>query len=291
MKPLPKNLVKDLKAEKVNLDDPATTLVLLKNNAVVGLTGFFDEKGNLSSVGTQCALCHSTVDDSFAPGIGKRLDGWANRDLNVGAIISLAPNLKVIAERLGVDLATVKKVLASWGPGKFDAVLLEDGIGFRPDGKPAATLLPPTFALSGFNLHTWTGWGSVTYWNAYVANTQMRGKGTFYDPRLNNPNKYPIAVKTGDWNIRNKPDLSHQNWQISMYISWHLLLPKLQRIVMIKRQHNVEKSYLAERLCVPDVMYHPYIVNQDGQCILQKKWELTLSKPKGLLTIDIGLHH
>ena len=204
---LPKNLVKDLKAGKVNLNDPASTLVLLENDAVVGLTGFFDKKGNLSSIGIQCALCHSTVDDSFASGIGKRLDGWANRDLNVGAIISLAPNLQVIADRLGVDVATVKKVLAAWGPGKYDALLLMDGKGFGPDGKSAAVLLPPIFSLSGINLHTWTGWGSLVHWNAYVGNTQMRGKGTFFDPRLNNPDKYPIAVKTGDWNIRNKPDL------------------------------------------------------------------------------------
>lgn len=204
---LPNQLVELLKQGKINLDDPVSTLTLLKYNSVVGITGFFDKKGNLVSVGIQCALCHSTVDNSFAPGIGKRLDGWANRDLNIGAIIALSPNLQVIADRLGVDLATVKKVLSSWGPGKYDAELLEDGKGFRPDGKPAATLLPPAFALSGINLHTWTGWGSVTHWNAYVANTQMRGKGTFYDPRLYNPEKYPIAVKTGDWNIRNKPDL------------------------------------------------------------------------------------
>ncbi len=204
---LPEDLQDALKAGKVNLDDPASTLVLLKNNAVVGVTGFFDKQGKLVSIGIQCALCHSTVDNSFAPGIGRRLDGWAARDLNVGAIIGMAPNLQVIAERLGMDLATVKRALAAWGPGKFDAELMEDGKAFRPDGKSAATLLPPAFALSGINLHTWTGWGSVTHWNAYVANTQMRGKGTFYDPRMLNPTKYPIAVKTGDWNIRNKPDL------------------------------------------------------------------------------------
>lgn len=204
---LPEDVVDALKAGKVNLDDPATTLVLLKNNAVVGVTGFFDQQGRLVSVGIQCALCHSTVDNSLAPGIGRRLDGYAARDLNVGGIIGLAPNLQVIADRLGVDVATVRTVLASWGPGKFDAELLEDGKGFRPDGKPAATLLPPIFSLSGINLHTWTGWGSVPYWNAYVANTQMRGQGTFYDPRLLNARKYPIAVKTGDWNIRKKPDL------------------------------------------------------------------------------------
>ena len=204
---LPNKLVAQLKEGKINLNDPATTLILLKNNAVVGVTGFFDKQGKLISFGIQCALCHSTVDDSVAPGIGRRLDGWANRDLNVGAIIGLSPNLKVIADRLGVDVAAVEKVLASWGPGKYDAILLEDGKAFRPDGKPAATLLPPAFALSGLNLHTWTGWGSVTHWNAYVATTQMHAKGTFYDPRLYNPEKYPIAVKTGDYNIRRKPDL------------------------------------------------------------------------------------
>ena len=100
-------------------------------------------------MGIQCALCHSTVDDSFAPGIGKRLDGWANRDLNVGAIVSLAPNLKPFTDLLGVDEATVKKVLASWGPGRFDALLDKDGKALRPDGKQAGTLIPPAFGLGG----------------------------------------------------------------------------------------------------------------------------------------------
>lgn len=113
-------------------------------------------------MGVQCAFCHSTVDDSFAPGIGHRLDGWANRDLNVGAIVSLAPDLSAITSALGVDEATVKKVLASWGPGKFDALLNLDGKAFRPDGKAAATLIPPAFGLAGVNLHTWGGgWGTV----------------------------------------------------------------------------------------------------------------------------------
>jgi hypothetical protein len=204
---LPSNLARALRRGEVDLDDPASTVTLLKNDAVVGVKGFFDKQGNLTSIGIQCAFCHSTVDDSFAPGIGRRLDGWANRDLNVGAIIALSPNLDAIADRLGVDVPTVQEVLASWGPGKYDAILLEDGKAFRPDGKPAATLIPPAFGLSGINLHTWTGWGSVPYWNAYVANTQMRGQGTFFDPRMNDPEKYPIAVKTGDWNIRHKPDL------------------------------------------------------------------------------------
>jgi hypothetical protein len=118
---LPRPLVRDLQRGAVDLEDPATTLALLALNAVVGLTGFFDDRGNLTSVGTQCALCHSTVNDSLAPGIGRRLDGWANRDLDVGAIIALAPDLGAFTGLLDVDEATVRRVLRSWGPGKFDA--------------------------------------------------------------------------------------------------------------------------------------------------------------------------
>ena len=157
-------------------------------------------------MGIQCAFCHSTVDDSFAPGIGKRLDGWANRDLNVGAIVSLAPNLKPFTDLLGVDVATVKKVLASWGPGRYDAELDKDGKAFRPDGKQAGTLIPPAFGLAGVNLATWTGFGSVTYWNAYVAATQMHGAATFFDPRFNNKEQYPVSAKSGSGNTRNMPD-------------------------------------------------------------------------------------
>lgn len=204
---LPESLKRDLKAGKVNLDDPATTLALLKLNAVVGVTGFFDQKGGLRSLGLQCAVCHSTVDDSFMPGIGKRLDGWAPRDLNAGAIISLAPNLTPFSTLLGVDVATVKKVLASWGPGCFDAELDKDGKAFRPDGKRACTLLPPAFGLAGVNLHTWTGYGSVPYWNAYVAVTQMHGSGTFFDARFNNKDQYPVSAKSGSGNTRGTPDL------------------------------------------------------------------------------------
>ncbi len=207
MDALPASLVKSLKAGKVDLEDPATTLALLKLNSVVGVKGVFDSKGDLVSMGITCAFCHSTVDDAFAPGIGHRLDGWPNRDLNVGAIASLAPNLEPVAKRLHTDVETVKKVFASWGPGKYDAELLEDGKAFRPDGKSAATLLPAAFGLAGVNLHTYSGWGSVTHWNAYVANTQMHGKGTFYDPRMNDPAKYPIAVENKDWNIRSNPDM------------------------------------------------------------------------------------
>ena len=98
-------------------------------------------------------------------------------------------------------------MFASWGPGKYDAEILEDGKAFRPDGKSAATLLPPAFGLAGVNLHTYGGWGSVTHWNAYVGNTQMHGKGTFYDPRMNNREKYPIAVENKDWNVRSAQDM------------------------------------------------------------------------------------
>jgi hypothetical protein len=204
---LPAEVQAALTAGQVDLDDPATTMTLLQANSVLGVQGFFDESGSLSSVGITCALCHSTVDDSFAPGIGSRLDGWANRDLNVGAIVALAPNLQPFVDLLGVDEETVLTVLNSWGPGKYDAELNVDGKAFRDDGTSGATLLPPAFGLAGVNLHTWTGWGSVSYWNAYVANTQMHGQGTFYDPRLNDPEQFPVAVKAGYANLRNSPDL------------------------------------------------------------------------------------
>src|ERR1700674_1006042 len=203
---LPESLKQQIKEGKVNLDDPATTLALLKLNSVVGVTGFFDESGNFRSMGLQCAFCHSTVDNSFAPGIGKRLDGWANRDLNVVAIVSLAPNLTPFADLLGVDVATVKKVLTSWGPGRFDAELDKDGKAFRPDGKQAGALIPPAFGLAGVNHATWTGFGSVTYWNAYVATTEMHGSGTFFDARFNDREQYPVAAKSRSGNTRGTPD-------------------------------------------------------------------------------------
>jgi hypothetical protein len=198
MDAVPKKVAAAIKAGKVDLDDPANTLLLLKANAVIGVTGFFEPDGKrLKSIGIQCALCHSTVDDGFMPGIGRRLDGWPNRDLDIGAIVASAPNLTAFVEMLKTDEATVKKVLTSWGPGKFDAELNLDGKAFRPDGKPAATLNPPAFGLAGVNNHTWTGgWGTVSYWNAYVGNLEMHGKGTFYDPRLRDKEKYPVAART-----------------------------------------------------------------------------------------------
>lgn len=204
---LPPAVVDRLKSGKIDLDDPANTLVLLKANAVVGVTGRFDANGRLRTMGVQCALCHSTVDDSLVHGIGHRLDGWANRDLNVGAIINLAPDLSAVANLLGTTEADVRTVLAAWGPGKFDAELLLDGKGFRPDGKSAATLIPPAFGLAGVNLHTWTGWGSVPHWNAFVANLEMHGRGTFYDPRLDDPVQFPVAARNHFGHVRSDPDL------------------------------------------------------------------------------------
>src|SRR5215813_8838718 len=191
----------------VNLDDPAVTLALLKLNAVVGVKGIFDRNGNLNSIGIECALCHSTVDNSFAPGIGKRLDGWANRDLNVGAIVGLSPNLQPIATLLHTDVATVHTVLDAWGPGKFDAELFLDGKAFQPNGQSAAALIPPAFGLAGINLHTYTGWGSIPYWNAFVAVLEMHGQGTFFDPRLDNAAQFPIAAENGFGHVKAQVDL------------------------------------------------------------------------------------
>jgi hypothetical protein len=213
---LPRSLVNRLKQGRVDLNDPAVTLVLLRHDAVLGVEGFFNEN-SLRSVGITCALCHSTVDNSLTTGIGHRLDGWANRDLNVGEIVALAPDLSPFSNLLGVNQDTVRTVLRSWGPGKFDAELILDGKAFNPQqisngvvtgtNVSGATLIPPAFGLAGVNLHTWTGWGSVTHWNAFVSNLEMHGSGTFFDPRLNDAAKFPIAAANGFGNVRNTPDL------------------------------------------------------------------------------------
>ena len=219
---LPGNVVGALRTGKANLDDPATTLALLRANAVIGVTGFFNADGALKSVGIQCALCHSTVDNSLAFGIGHRLDGWANHDLDVGKIVASAPDLAPYVNLLGVVQPgitpdAVRTVLRSWGPGKFDAELNLDGKVFNParvsNGVttatmvPGATLIPNSFGLAGFNLHTWTGaWGTVSYWNAFVATLEMRGVGRFFDPRLNNASQYPIAAAFGFGNLNPKLD-------------------------------------------------------------------------------------
>lgn len=204
---LPPNIVSGIKNGSVDLNDPASTLALLKLNAVVGVKGNFDSSGNLKSIGITCASCHSTVDNSFAPGIGKRLDGWPNRDLNVGAIVSLSDNALPIANMLHVDEPTLRTVLGAWGPGKFAAVLFMDGKALKPDGTVAANLIPAAFGLKGVKLTTYTGWGDISYWNSFVGNLEMHGKGTFHDDRLNNPAKYPIAVENSFWNVTNSPDL------------------------------------------------------------------------------------
>jgi mono/diheme cytochrome c family protein len=204
---LPDEVIRAIQQGSVDLNNPAVTRDLLKAKAVVGVTGFFSGN-NLTSIGIQCALCHSTVDNSITNGVGRRLDGWPNRDLDIGKIVALAPNLQPVADLLETDQATVRTVLRSWGPGKFDAELLMDGKAFREDGQSAAVLIPPAFGLAGINNATWTGsWGTVSYWNAFVANLEMHGQGTFIDPRLNNSKKFPVAAKAGFGNTRNNPDL------------------------------------------------------------------------------------
>jgi hypothetical protein len=194
---VPPPVLAGIRNGSVNLNDPANTLALVNAKAVVGVMPVSNGR-----IGFTCALCHSNVDNSFAPGIGVRLDGWPNRDLNVGAIVAMSPDLSAVANLLQVDQATVRTVLNSWGPGKFDAELFLDGKAFRPDGKTAATLIPPAYGLAGINLHTYTGWGSVPYWNAFVANLEMHGGGTFYDPRLNDATKFPVAARAGLGNVR-----------------------------------------------------------------------------------------
>jgi hypothetical protein len=223
---LPRSLIRSLRAGEVDLTDPATTIALLKLNAVVGIKGTFDAGGeNLTSVGIQCAFCHSTVDDSFAPGIGRRLDGWPNRDLNVGAVINLSPDLSSVAQLLGVSEDTLRSVLASWGPGRFDAEVFLDGKAFRPDGSTAATLIPAAFGLAGVNLHTYTGWGGVTHWNAFVANLEMHGQGTFYDPRLDDETRFPIAARERFGHVRNDPDLITSKLAALQFYQLALLAP------------------------------------------------------------------
>jgi mono/diheme cytochrome c family protein len=169
---LPPAIVAGIQNGSIDLHSPATTIALLKLDAVVGIKGTVTSVNGvdtLTRVGITCALCHSTVDDSFAPGIGKRLDGWPNRDLDVGAIVALSPAL---------DAAT-KTTLASWGRGKYDPRFNIDGLS-----KPA--VIPPAYGLAGIHSITFTGDGNeIAYWNRYVAVTQMGGLGTFDEPRLN----------------------------------------------------------------------------------------------------------
>jgi hypothetical protein len=240
---VPADVAAAIQAGQVDLDDPANTVLLLKVNAVVGVKGFFDSSGMITSMGIECAFCHSTVDDSFAPGIGKRLDGWPNRDLDVGKIVSLAPNPQVLLDMLGVDAATLQTVLLSWGPGRYDAELLLDGKAFRPDGKSASTVIPAAFGLAGVNLATYTGFGSVPYWNAYVANTQMHGEGTFVDMRLNDASRWPLAVKNHLFEVRNPNDVITSKLPALHVYQMSLAAPKAPQgmcdAVMAKRGESV----------------------------------------------------
>lgn len=284
MDALPVDLVDQIKKGQVDLDDPATTLALIKLNSVLGIQGQFNQNGSLKTMGITCAVCHSTVDNAFAPGIGHRLDGWANRDLNVGAIISLAPDLSAVTSLLGVDEATVKTVLAAWGPGKFDAQLFLDGKGFRPDGKTAATLIPPAFGLAGVNLHTSTGWGGISHWNAFVANLEMHGKGNFYDPRLNDAVKFPIAARAGFANVRNNPDLISSKLPALQMYQLSILAPAPPDGSSTVPRRRAAKPYLAGRRTAPPVMCHRLSPNRAGTCTQPPKSALMISRPNARLT-------
>jgi cytochrome c peroxidase len=167
---LPAEVVAALNAGQVDLNDPATTLSLFQLNSVVGVVGTVQNvngQDHLTRVGITCALCHSTVDDSFAPGIGHRLDGWPNLDLNPGAIIAASPAVPDAA----------KAVYNSWGPGRYDP-------RFNHDGQNGPVVIPPAYGLDGVKRATYTGDGSISYWNRYVAVTQMGGHGSFVDKRI-----------------------------------------------------------------------------------------------------------
>ncbi len=173
---LPDEIVAAIRNDDVDLTQPAVTLALLRLNAVVGLKGVVNDAGQLTSLGITCALCHSTVDDSLIPGIGKRLDGWPNTDLNVGAIVALSPAL---------DEPT-KAEFRTWGPGKYDPRHHAfDGINISPLNSPSIpVVIPPAYGLRGVGFETFTGDGPISYWNAYVGIGQMGGQGTFSDPRI-----------------------------------------------------------------------------------------------------------
>lgn len=240
---LPQSVIDAIKNGKVNLDDPAVTLELIKANAVLGVIGYFNNNGKLRSVGLTCALCHSTVDNSVVPSVGRRIDGLANRDLNVGAIIAAAPNLQPVVDLLrladaGITDAQVRKVLNSWGPGKFDAELFLDGKAFNPQqitngvvtgtNVPGATLLPNARGLSGHNLHTWTGgWGTVTYWNAFVAVDEMHGIGNFFDERFDNAEQFPIAARAKLGHVMVDEDEDQVTSKLPALHFYQLALPAL----------------------------------------------------------------
>ncbi len=203
---LPQAVVDGISNGSIDLDDPMTTVALLNLNSVVGVKGNFDLDGNLVSMGITCALCHSTVDDSFAPGIGKRKDGWPNTDLNVGNILGFVKN-EALADILKVDVPTFNSVVNNWGPGRFAPVLLLDGKVTKPNGDLATVVIPPAYGLQGIEKETYTGWGEVSYWNRFIGVLDMGGKGNFSDPRLNDPDKFPLAVERGVYDVRSSEEL------------------------------------------------------------------------------------
>ena len=223
---LPEEIQTALAAGQVDLSDPSITLALLQLNAVVGVKGVFDENKRITSIGITCALCHSNVDDSFAPGIGRRLDGWPARDLNIGAVINAAPDVSAFENHIGVDEATVRTVLQSWGPGKFDAHLNIDGKAFRPDGETSAVLMPPAYGLAGVNLHTYTGWGGVPHWNAFVSNLEMGGTGRFYDPRMKDAERFPLAAAAGMDNVTPQTDYTTSKLPALQFYQLSLAAPR-----------------------------------------------------------------
>jgi mono/diheme cytochrome c family protein/cytochrome c553 len=194
---LPAAVVEGIRNGSVDLKSPATTIALLKLDAVVGLKGTVETvngKDTLTRVGTTCALCHSTVDNSFAPGIGKRLDGWPNRDLNPGAIIALSPALP----------AATKAIYNSWGKGMYDP-------RFNIDGKSKPVVIPPAYGLQDIHKITFTGDGDeIAYWNRYVAVTQMGGQGTFTEPRLN------LSITNGSADLVSSKLPALQAYQLSL---------------------------------------------------------------------------
>ena len=173
---LPPEVIAALRAGQVDLTNPAVTIELLRLNAVVGVQGKVNDAGQLTSVGITCALCHSSVDNSFTTGIGRRLDGWANTDLNVGTIVALSPAL---------DPAT-KAEFNAWGPGKYDLRHHAfDGTNVLILNSPSLPIvLPSIYGLKGVGFETFTADGPISYWNAYVGVGQMGGHGNFIDPRI-----------------------------------------------------------------------------------------------------------
>jgi mono/diheme cytochrome c family protein len=173
---LPREVIAALRAGQVDLTNPAVTIELLRLNAVVGVQGKVNDVGQLTSVGITCALCHSSVDNSFTTGIGKRLDGWANTDLNVGAIVALSPAL---------DAAT-KAEFNAWGPGKYDPRHHAfDGTNLLSLNSPSLPIvLPPIYGLKGVGFETFSADGPISYWNSYVGVGQMGGHGSFSDSRI-----------------------------------------------------------------------------------------------------------